>query len=163
MALRKLVNGGADTLAFDCDSGNGTMTVSDASGFPDISVSGTYYLVVWDKGLSNDPTQAEGWEIVEVTGAAGNVLTITRGVGETDDEDHLAGDAVEHILLKEHFDDIETVLGEKLAAADGDDGTVTVVTAIQDNAGTIEYKTRDLTVAGGQITAIGSESSWTST
>lgn len=45
----------------------------------------------------------------------------------------------------------------------GVSGTYTVITAIQDNAGTIEYKERDLTFTNGKLTTISSESSWTST
>lgn len=45
----------------------------------------------------------------------------------------------------------------------GADGTFSVVTAVQDNAGTIEYKTRSLTFTDGILTTLGAESGWTST
>jgi len=43
----------------------------------------------------------------------------------------------------------------------GADGTVTVVTDLQDNSGTLEIKTRDITITDGLITTIGAESAFT--
>jgi hypothetical protein len=51
--------------------------------------------------------------------------------------------------------------GVTLAGA-GSDATFYVITAIRDNAGTIEYKRRQLTISGGIVTA-GAESAWIST
>lgn len=45
--------------------------------------------------------------------------------------------------------------------AGGASGTVTVVTALRWNALVLEHKTRDLTISGGVVTAIGTESGWT--
>lgn len=49
----------------------------------------------------------------------------------------------------------------RVSGSSGVSGTVTVLTALQDNGGTTEYKSRDLTFSGGIITAIGAESDWT--
>ena len=61
----------------------------------------------------------------------------------------------------EEDDDLVARRGD--AVGTGDDGTFNVLTDLRDNAGTIEYKTRQLVVAGGVITTIGAESGWTST
>lgn len=43
----------------------------------------------------------------------------------------------------------------------GATGSFSVITDIRDNAGTIEKKTRTITVSGGHITSTGTESAWT--
>lgn len=45
----------------------------------------------------------------------------------------------------------------------GADGSVTIITAIRDNSGTIEYKHRTLTFNDGVLSTIGTESDWVST
>jgi hypothetical protein len=47
------------------------------------------------------------------------------------------------------------------ASGGGASGSITIVTDIRNNAGTIEKKTRSLTFTYGQITTIGAESDWT--
>jgi hypothetical protein len=42
----------------------------------------------------------------------------------------------------------------------GASGTFTIVTDIRDNAGTIQKKTRSITVYSGDVTSIGAESDW---
>lgn len=86
MALRYYRNGPARALAFPIANGTDTsMTVDSAAGFP---VQFPYTLII-------DPDGALE-EVVDVTAAVGNVLTMTRGVDSTTASAHGAGVAVYH-------------------------------------------------------------------
>lgn len=86
MALRYYRNGPARQLAFPIALSSDTaMTVDSASGFP---TQYPYTLII-------EPDTALE-EVVDVTAAVGNVLTITRGVDSTTASAHAAGSVVYH-------------------------------------------------------------------
>lgn len=86
MALRYYRNGPARALSFPIAlSSDTTMTVDSASGFP---TQFPYTLII-------EPDTALE-EVVDVTAAVGNVLTITRGVDSTTASAHAAGSTVYH-------------------------------------------------------------------
>lgn len=86
MALRYYRNGPARSLSFPIALPTDTsMTVDSAAGFP---TQFPYTLIV-------DPDTAFE-EVVDVTAAVGNVLTITRGVDSTTASAHAAGAVVYH-------------------------------------------------------------------
>lgn len=86
MALRYFRNGPARALAFPLVNGTDTaVTVDSASGFP---IQFPYTIIL-------DPDQSTE-EVCDVTGAVGNVLTITRGVDSTTAVAHGAGTVVYH-------------------------------------------------------------------
>lgn len=86
MALRYYRNGPARALSFPIALASDTsMTVDSASGFP---TQYPYTLII-------EPDTALE-EVVDVTAAVGNVLTITRGVDSTTASAHAAGSVVYH-------------------------------------------------------------------
>lgn len=84
------------TLASGISSGTGTITVAATTGFP----SSFPYT------LSIDADNASA-ELVEVTGAAGPTLTVTRGVDGTSAQSHSAGAAVRHDISARDFADYQ--------------------------------------------------------
>ena len=52
---------------------------------------------------------------------------------------------------------------QDLPTVSGATSTFNVVTNVQDNAGAIEVKTRQLTISNGLVSAVGVESGWTAT
>lgn len=86
MALRYYRNGPARALAFPLANGTDTsITVDSASGFP----TQFPYTIILDPDQSTE-------EVCDVTAAAGNVLTLTRGVDSTTAVAHGAGAVVYH-------------------------------------------------------------------
>lgn len=154
----QLANNAESELAFDLDYGAGTMQVVDGSDFPQVY---PYLLTVWDQAAGSEPGADAGMEIVKVTNRSGNVLTIERGQDGTANVAHSQGDAVQLLLPAEVFVQVQEEIDQRLHVDDGASGSFTVVTAVRDNAGTLEYKSRTLTVADGQVTALGTESDWT--
>lgn len=93
MALRKYRNSAARTLAAPIPNPTTTsMTVDSASGFP---TQFPYTLII-------DPDGALE-EVVDVTAAVGNVLTIVRGVDSTTPAAHAAGVKVVHGVSARDF------------------------------------------------------------
>lgn len=72
MAVRQYANAAATTLSASCSSVATSVTVTSVAGFP---ISYPYTLLL-DRGTSTE-------EAVEVTAAASNVLTVTRGIDGT--------------------------------------------------------------------------------
>lgn len=86
MAIRYFRNGPARALAFPlANSTDTSITVDSASGFP---TQYPYTLIL-------DPDQATE-EVVEATAAAGNVITLNRGIDGTTAVAHAAGTVVYH-------------------------------------------------------------------
>lgn len=86
MAIRYFRNGPARALAFPlANSTDTSITVDSAAGFP---TQYPYTLIL-------DPDQATE-EVVEATAAAGNVITLTRGIDGTTAVAHAAGAVVYH-------------------------------------------------------------------
>lgn len=89
-----------------------TLDVADASKFP---ATGNFPIVVWDSSDHAVPTDVD--EQMLVTGVAGNTFTVTRGLQSTTPVVHADGEAVSLKVCKEIFDQIETVMGEKVNKA----------------------------------------------
>jgi len=85
MALRYYTNAPATTLAVSCSNAATSISVASVTGLP---VSYPYTLVL-DRGSATE-------EVVEVSAAAGTVLTVTRGVDSTTAFSHSAGAQVVH-------------------------------------------------------------------
>jgi hypothetical protein len=152
---------GLTVLQSDCTDSATSLTVVDGSGLLSPGSGEWAWLVLWDRAQGEDPNQDSSMEIVKLTARSSNTLTVVRGQDGTTAAAHGAGTSVARRVVKADLDEWAAAINARLVAADGDDGTVTVVTALQDNSGSLEYKSRALTVADGQITAIGAESSWT--
>lgn len=95
------------TLSGGINNSVTSMTVGSVSGFP---VSFPYTLVI-DRGTASE-------ELVQVSSAAGTVLTVVRGVDSTTAVTHSAGAAVEHAVSardfrepQEHIDNTTTAHG----------------------------------------------------
>jgi hypothetical protein len=98
-----------DGVAASVAQGATTISVSDASIFPDTS-TGNYHLVVWDSATHPRPDQDPDVEIVEVTAVdtANNDLTVTRGQEGTTDVSHPSSAEVQLSPTAGLFDDIAT-------------------------------------------------------
>jgi hypothetical protein len=162
MELALQQNGdGLTALQSDCTDSATSITVADGSGLPAPGSGEWAWLIIWDRAQGEDPNQDASMEIVKLTARSGNTLTVVRGQDGTTGVAHAALSSVGRRVVKADLDELATALAARLVADDGADGTVTVVTALQWNGSTLEAKSRSLTVADGQITAIGAESGWT--
>lgn len=85
MALRYYANAPATTLTTSVSSSGTNMVVASVSGLP---VQYPFTMIV-DRGLSTE-------EVVTVTGAGGNTLTVTRGADSTTAFAHAVGATVVH-------------------------------------------------------------------
>lgn len=92
MALRNYRNGPATTLVGGIGASDTLCTVTSAANFPTLFP----YTVILDYGQSTE-------EVVDVSAAAGNQLTITRGVDSTTAFPHAAGAPVVHgVSARDH-------------------------------------------------------------
>jgi hypothetical protein len=91
-------NGGVTALATGIAAGVTTVPVTDASVLPG---SFPYLLQLWDAGTYANPNDDAGMEIVQVTAAAGNTLTITRAQDGTTDQTHSTGEYAANNLVAE--------------------------------------------------------------
>lgn len=85
MALRYYANSPATALTSSCSALATTITVDSVTGLP---ISYPYTLII-DRGQATE-------EAVEVTGAAGTTLTVTRGIDDTTAFAHAASAEVVH-------------------------------------------------------------------
>lgn len=85
MAVRYFRNGPATTLVASIGGADTVITVADASGFPTLYP----YTLILDEAQGVE-------EVVDVTSAAGNQLTIVRGVDDTTAFPHNSGAVVVH-------------------------------------------------------------------
>lgn len=85
MAIRYFRNGPATTLVASISGSDTLITVADASSFPTLYP----YTLILDHGEGTE-------EVVDVTAAAGNQLTVTRGVDATTAFPHAGGALVVH-------------------------------------------------------------------
>lgn len=104
------VRGAADAAIGSADT---TISVSDASIFPDPSADGDYNVVVWDADTHPRPDQDSNVEIVRVTGRDTNNddLTVSRGQESTSAVNHPSGSALQLSPTAKMFGDIETTFG----------------------------------------------------
>lgn len=140
MAVRYYRNGPATTLVAGIGSADTVITVADASGFPSLFP----YTLIIDRDQATE-------EVVDVTGAAGNQLTVTRGVDGTPAFPHSAGAVVAHGIsardpreANQHINatsavhgvtgslvgttDIQTLSGKTLTSPTVNGGTITNAT-----------------------------------
>ncbi len=84
-----------------------SLQVVSSSTFP---ASGNFLVTIWDKTTYPDPSDDSSMEIVLVTAVSGNIFTITRGQCDTVAKAHSKSSAVELLIVKEHFDEIEAAI-----------------------------------------------------
>ena len=91
------------------DTSDTTVSVEDASIFPDPEEEGEYNLVIWDANNFPRPDQDSDVEIVRVTGrdTDADELTVERGQETTSDVAHPEGSAVHLSPTAKMFSDIE--------------------------------------------------------
>jgi len=94
-----------------------SLDVDDATNFP---ATGNFPIVVWDAENHAYPTEQD--EQMLVTAVSGDTFTVTRGIQSTTPVAHSDHESVAVKVCKAYFDQIETVVGEKVAKA-GDDMT----------------------------------------
>jgi len=88
----QLEDGADSTLTAAINSSVTSMTLTDASEFP---ATGSFLVTIWDPIGHDEPADDANMEIVTCTSRSGNVLTVTRGFGDTSaaahNEDDRAG------------------------------------------------------------------------
>lgn len=84
-----------------------SVTVSDASEFP---ITPEFVLTIWDKSTYPDPTDDPNAEIVNITGIAGNILTIQRAQENTIAQPHLGGNAIEMLITAGQFQELQQAI-----------------------------------------------------
>lgn len=91
-------------------AGDSTISVVDASTFPDPGSVGNYNLVLWNAGSFDNPFEDSDVEIVRVTGRDSNNdnLTVSRGQESTTDTAHAATSALQNSWTAKMRDDAET-------------------------------------------------------
>ena len=110
-AVSNFVRGRADA---QLTAGATTLSVEDASIFPDPEEEGEYNVVIWDANNFPRPDQDLDVEIVRVTGrdTGTNELTVVRGQETTSDVAHPEGSAVHLSPTAKMFSDIEDTFAD---------------------------------------------------
>ena len=105
-AVSNFVRGETDAALDDTET---TVSVADASIFPDPATDGEYNLVIWDASSFPRPDQDDGVEIVRVTArdTSGDDLTVTRGQEGTSASAHPDGSALHLSPTAKMFSDID--------------------------------------------------------
>ena len=105
-AVSNFVRGRADA---QLTAGATTLSVEDASIFPDPATDGEYNVVIWDANNFPRPDQDGDVEIVRVTGrdTGSDELTVVRAQETTSDVAHPEGSAVHLSPTAKMFSDIE--------------------------------------------------------
>ena len=127
-AVSNFVRGETDAALDDTET---TVSVADASIFPDPATGGEYNLVVWDATSFPRPDQDGGVEIVRVTDrdTTGDDLTVTRAQEGTEASAHPSGSALHLSPTAKMFSDIAetfTTAADNVEAfaTEGEEGTV---------------------------------------
>lgn len=94
--MYKHINSAGTDLAAGLAQGATTATVTDANKLPSTF---PYLLQLWDAGTYANPNADTGREIVEVTAATGNALTVVRAKDGTSDQAHSAGEKATNSLV----------------------------------------------------------------
>ncbi|HOQ98210.1 MAG TPA: hypothetical protein PLJ35_05260 [Anaerolineae bacterium] len=105
-------NDAITTLAAELAAGAGSCTVTDASKLP---ATFPYRLRIWDWATYRQPADDAG-EIVEVTNAVGNVLTITRAQEGTADVLHAAGETCANTITWAYVDEMQSAIAARALA-----------------------------------------------
>ena len=148
-AVSNFVRGRADA---QLTAGTTTLSVEDASIFPDPAADGEYNLVIWDANNFPRPDQDGDVEIVRVTArdTGADELTVERGQETTSDVAHPEGSAVHLSPTAKMFTDIEDTFTTEAEAADA-----APVQSVFDRVGDVVAETGDY--AATQISNFGSE------
>jgi len=101
------IRGTTDSSVASADT---TISVADASIFPDPSTNGEYNLVLWDADTHPRPDQDSDVEIVRCTSidTTADELTVARGQEGTSDASHPSGAALQLSPTAKMFGDIES-------------------------------------------------------
>jgi len=104
---QNFVRGTVDSSVGQSDT---TISVSNASIYPDPSTQGNYNLVIWDDVNYKSPNDDPDVEIIRVTGrdTNNNNLTVTRGEESTTAVSHPSGSVLHLSPTAKMFSDIET-------------------------------------------------------
>jgi len=108
MALDQYANFVRGTLSAAVNSTQTTLSVSDATIFPD-PANGEYNLVLWDAVTNPRPDQDPDVEIVRVTGrdTGTDELTVVRGQEDTAGASHPAESALQLALTEKFVSDVQ--------------------------------------------------------
>jgi len=121
MVLDQAENFVRDNTDSSVASGDTTISVNDASIFPD-PANGEYNLVLWDADNHPRPDQDSNAEIVRLTGrdTTNNNLTVTRAQEGTGDVSHPSGSALQMSPTAAMFSDIDSTFGNFWDAANSE-------------------------------------------
>ena len=124
MALDPVLNFAKVAVSTGYDASATTVVLSDSEGakLPAPATAGAFNLVWYNSTDYPDPSDDPNVEIVRVTARSTDTLTVTRGQEGTSGATHNTGGKTYKMILgftKKMKDDIETLVGEKLALAGG--------------------------------------------
>lgn len=121
MALDPAANFVRGTTDADVDDTQTTVSVDDASIFPDPSTDGEFNVVIWDAANFPRPDQDADVEVLRVTAidTETNDLTVVRGQEGTSASTHPSGSAVHLSPTAKMFSDIDS---QKLGDGENFDG-----------------------------------------
>jgi len=124
MALDPVLNFAKVAVSTGYDASATTVVLSDSEGakLPAPATAGAFNLVWYNSTDYPDPSDDPNVEIVRVTARSTDTLTVTRGQEDTSGATHnTAGKTYKMVLgfTNKMKDDIETLIGEKLALAGG--------------------------------------------
>ena len=110
-AVSNFVRGTADAAVGTDDT---TVSVADASIFPDPETDGEFNVVIWDAANFPRPDQDGDVEIMRVTArdTTADELTVTRGQEMTSAATHPEGSAIHLSPTAKMFSDIESTFGD---------------------------------------------------
>ena len=110
-AVSNFVRGNTDAAVGTSDT---TVSVADASIFPDPATDGEFNVVIWDVNNFPRPDQDGDVEIMRVTArdTGTNELTVTRGQEMTSASTHPEGSAIHLSPTAKMFSDIESTFGD---------------------------------------------------
>jgi hypothetical protein len=124
MALDPITNFAKATLTagIDIDDTSFSVTAGQGALFPDPSTDGAFNVVIYNATDYPDPADDPNVEIVRCTARSTDTLTVTRAQEGTPGATHNTGGKTYKMILgftKKMKDDVETLVGEKLALAGG--------------------------------------------
>ena len=110
-AVSNFVRGNTDAAVGTDDT---TVSVADASIFPDPETDGEFNVVIWDANNFPRPDQDADVEILRVTerDTTADELTVTRGQEMTSAANHPEGSAIHLSPTAKMFSDIESTFGD---------------------------------------------------
>ena len=153
-AVSNFVRGTADAAVGASDT---TVSVADASIFPDPETDGEFNVVIWDVNNFPRPDQDSDVEIMRVTArdTTADELTVTRGQETTSAATHPEGSAIHLSPTAKMFSDIDSTFGDFWDAGTQEltadvNNTNTTTTALE--AGSVS--TDQLSSGGTQILSV---------